>query len=140
MSKETGDQSRQQPMPSDSQLTADMVRTIGEKYLRNMYHMSLADRDVTHQDVKEGLMKAQITTDLCLELLDHIILRRYDYLLDNAVNVALKTHQWYVVDHDHNDAVIAGPFTTDWDAGKARSLIEKYDQRDINYWITILDR
>lgn len=42
--------------------------------------------------------------------------------------------RWWVVDHT-TDTKYAGPFTTAADAGKARTILERFDESDRNYWI-----
>lgn len=51
----------------------------------------------------------------------------------NRSRIEAPPASWWVTDHD-NDRKVAGPFTTDSDAGKARAILEKFEDHH-NYWL-----
>ena len=72
-----------------TKLTGDMARNIAQKYLQNIQRIQSQHdiEDLTARDFQRKYDKAEITSEVCLELLDSLILSRYDYLVDNAIKL-----------------------------------------------------
>lgn len=78
--------------PQDSELTADMARAISNSYLQNLHRVQ-AEFDIenlTRYKADKATLRAEVTSDLCAELMDSIIMARFDYLVEKAVEYKLR--------------------------------------------------
>lgn len=69
------------------QLTAEMVRSLSQQYLNNLHRVQ-AEHDIdnlTRRDMEKSITTAQVTAEVCLNLLDSLIISRYDYLIKQEV-------------------------------------------------------
>lgn len=83
------------------QLTAEMTRALSQQYL-NYLHRVQAEHDIdniTRLEIEKSITAAQVTADVCLSLLDSIILSRYDYLIRQEVErqVEKRVQDMYLV-------------------------------------------
>lgn len=72
-------------------LTGDMARRVSEIYISALYKMRI-ERDVSDFTLREYEKKqteANVTAEVCLKLMDGLIISRYDYIVRNAVDHAV---------------------------------------------------
>ena len=78
----------------EDKLTGEMARIVSNRYLHNLHRVQ-AEFDmenVTLDAARRSQMRAEVPAEVCLEMMDALIMQRFDYLVKREVNHVLENN------------------------------------------------
>jgi len=86
-------------------LTKEMAHTLSQKYFQNITRVYMENdmSDYTLREYEKKQNKAEVTAELCGDLMDRLILHRFDYIVRNAVRVRTDAEIAKVLDRLEKD-------------------------------------